>query len=147
MNAKGFGRKWSWPNIRYYASIRLERLRKTTKKINQHSQLPEPGYDPGSSWIWSRSVNHSNMTFSLNLCGERNCLQWYKMCHFFYSLAYLNADTLWIFFSVNNCYPFILPVFGPTWSDVGYVRLTHKAAFMSEIPRVKLRQISIFFVI
>jgi hypothetical protein len=32
MNGKGFGRKQSWPNLRYYASICLEGVRKTTKK-------------------------------------------------------------------------------------------------------------------
>jgi hypothetical protein len=28
MNWRGFGRKQSWPNIRYYPDIRLEGLRK-----------------------------------------------------------------------------------------------------------------------
>jgi hypothetical protein len=31
MNGKGFGSKQSWPNLRYYARIRLERLRTTRK--------------------------------------------------------------------------------------------------------------------
>jgi hypothetical protein len=31
MNWKGYGRNWSWPNLRYYPSIYLEGLRKTTK--------------------------------------------------------------------------------------------------------------------
>jgi hypothetical protein len=30
-NWKGFGRKWSWPNLRYYPGIHLEGLRKTTE--------------------------------------------------------------------------------------------------------------------
>jgi hypothetical protein len=29
--------KWSWPHLRYYAGICLERLRKTTKKLGQNS--------------------------------------------------------------------------------------------------------------
>jgi hypothetical protein len=31
MNGKGFSRKRSWPNLRYYAGIRLQKLKKTTK--------------------------------------------------------------------------------------------------------------------
>jgi hypothetical protein len=31
MNCKGYGRKRSWPNLRYYLVIFLERLSKTTK--------------------------------------------------------------------------------------------------------------------
>jgi hypothetical protein len=31
-NWKGYGRKWSWPNLRYYLRIFLEGLRKTIKK-------------------------------------------------------------------------------------------------------------------
>jgi hypothetical protein len=31
MNWKGYGRKWSWPNLRYYPGIFLEGLWKTTK--------------------------------------------------------------------------------------------------------------------
>jgi hypothetical protein len=31
MNWKGCGRKWLWPNLRYYPGIFLEALRKTIK--------------------------------------------------------------------------------------------------------------------
>jgi hypothetical protein len=31
MSWKGFGNKWSWPNLRYYPAICLEGLRKTSK--------------------------------------------------------------------------------------------------------------------
>jgi hypothetical protein len=48
INARGFGRKRSWPNLRYYASIRLEALRKTTKQLNQHSWLSGPRFEPGT---------------------------------------------------------------------------------------------------
>jgi hypothetical protein len=41
MNGKGFGRKKSWPNLRYYASIHLEGPRKTTKNLTQHSRSTE----------------------------------------------------------------------------------------------------------
>jgi hypothetical protein len=33
---KGFGRKWSWPNLRSYACIRLEGL--NHEKLNEHSR-------------------------------------------------------------------------------------------------------------
>jgi hypothetical protein len=32
LNGEGFGRKWSWPILRYYPGIYLEGLRRTTKK-------------------------------------------------------------------------------------------------------------------
>jgi hypothetical protein len=34
MNGKGFGMKRSWPTLKYYAGIRLERLREPTKNLN-----------------------------------------------------------------------------------------------------------------
>jgi hypothetical protein len=33
-NWKEYGRKWSWPNIRYYPSIYFERLRKAMKTLS-----------------------------------------------------------------------------------------------------------------
>jgi hypothetical protein len=63
MNGKGCGRKCSWPNLKYYAGIRLEGLRKTTKNLNQDSLSPRPRFEPGSSRIRSRSANHSTTTF------------------------------------------------------------------------------------
>jgi hypothetical protein len=33
MNWKGYGRKWSWNNVRYYPGIFLEGLRKTVKNV------------------------------------------------------------------------------------------------------------------
>jgi hypothetical protein len=33
MSWKICGRKWPWPNIRYYLGIRLERLRKITRNL------------------------------------------------------------------------------------------------------------------
>jgi hypothetical protein len=38
---------------------------KTTKSLNQHSQSPEPKFEPGTSQIQSRSVNSSTKTFGL----------------------------------------------------------------------------------
>jgi hypothetical protein len=48
MNGKGLGRKRSWPNLRYYAGIRLDKLnkpQKTTISIagrRGRDQNPEP---------------------------------------------------------------------------------------------------------
>jgi hypothetical protein len=69
MNGKGFGRKRSLPSLRYCAGIRLERLRKTTKILNQHSRSPVPRFEPGTSRIRSRSVDHSITTFGICLEG------------------------------------------------------------------------------
>jgi hypothetical protein len=63
VNWKGFGRKLSWPNFWYYPVIRLDGLRKTTKNLNQDSLPPGPRFEPGTSRIRSRSVNHSTTTF------------------------------------------------------------------------------------
>jgi hypothetical protein len=41
-NWKGYGRKKSWPNLRYYPGIFLDRLRKTTKT---HQDTRSPGLD------------------------------------------------------------------------------------------------------
>jgi hypothetical protein len=63
MNCKRFGRKRKWPNF---------------KALSRHSpgvtdgkhKKPQPGYtvfrprfETGTSWIWSRLVNHSTTTF------------------------------------------------------------------------------------
>jgi hypothetical protein len=37
MNRKVHGRKWPWPNLRYYPGICLEGLRKTMRNLSQHS--------------------------------------------------------------------------------------------------------------
>jgi hypothetical protein len=39
MPSKGYGRKWSWPNLRYYPCICLEKLRKITKTSVRTSGL------------------------------------------------------------------------------------------------------------
>jgi hypothetical protein len=56
MNEKGFGRRRWRPNLRYYDCIRLKRLRKTMKNINQHSRSPVLSFEPGSSRIRSRLI-------------------------------------------------------------------------------------------
>jgi hypothetical protein len=54
INGKGFGRKRYWPNERYYAGIRLEELRKTTKtsisiagRRDRDLKLGPPEYEAG----------------------------------------------------------------------------------------------------
>jgi hypothetical protein len=54
MNWKGCGRKRLWPNLKYYAGILLEELKKTTKNLSQVSpskdwdlNLEPPEYEAG----------------------------------------------------------------------------------------------------
>jgi hypothetical protein len=47
MNWKGCGKKRSWPNLRYYPSICLEGLRKTTKNLSQDTRSPVRDLNPG----------------------------------------------------------------------------------------------------
>jgi hypothetical protein len=72
MNWKGFCRKRSWPNLRYYSAIRVKGLRKSTKNLNQNSRSPGPRIEPGTSRIRSISVNHSTTTFGDALLGVGN---------------------------------------------------------------------------
>jgi hypothetical protein len=46
MNWKRCGRKRSWPNLRYYLCICLERLSKTSKNLSQDSLSPGQGLNP-----------------------------------------------------------------------------------------------------
>jgi hypothetical protein len=55
LNWKGFGRKWSWPNLRSNPGICIEGLRKTTKNLSQDSWSPgrdlntgPPKYEAGN---------------------------------------------------------------------------------------------------
>jgi hypothetical protein len=47
MNQKGYGRKWPWPNLRYYPGICLEALRKTMKNLSQSSWSLGQDLNPG----------------------------------------------------------------------------------------------------
>jgi hypothetical protein len=47
MQWNGYGRKRSWPNLKYCPGICLERLRKTTKNLSQDSRSPGRGFHPG----------------------------------------------------------------------------------------------------
>jgi hypothetical protein len=44
---RGFGRRRSWPDLRYYFGTCLEVLRKNTKIISQDSRSPGRDLNPG----------------------------------------------------------------------------------------------------
>jgi hypothetical protein len=61
---KAYGKKRSWPNLRWYPRIYLEALRKTTKNLTQHNRSPVWDFNTGipkfearmpTPWGW-RSV-------------------------------------------------------------------------------------------
>jgi hypothetical protein len=58
MNGKGFGRKLSRPNARYYAGIGLEELRKITKTSVSIAGRRTRDLSPGPP-EYEASVNHS----------------------------------------------------------------------------------------
>jgi hypothetical protein len=47
MDWKGFGRKRTRPNLKYYPGIRLEGLRKTTENLIHDSRCPGRDLNPG----------------------------------------------------------------------------------------------------
>jgi hypothetical protein len=47
MNWKGFERKRSWPNLRYYPGIYLEGTEKITKHLSQESRCLGRDTNPG----------------------------------------------------------------------------------------------------
>jgi hypothetical protein len=63
MNSKVFGRDWSWPNLRFYPGICLEKVTKTMINLSQGNR------SLGRNWILGRNANHSAVTF-----GFRNCI-------------------------------------------------------------------------
>jgi hypothetical protein len=82
MNWKGYGRKQSWPNLRYYPGICLEGLTKTTKtsvriaglqnKIRTQDLPPE--YEAGPSFMLYDTTNiilrSSQIQTSLQRCEK-----------------------------------------------------------------------------
>jgi hypothetical protein len=64
MNWKGYGRKRSWRNLRYYLGICLEGLKKNTKHMPGEPISGPIVFEPGTSRIRTRSVNRSAATFS-----------------------------------------------------------------------------------
>jgi hypothetical protein len=70
-------------------AIRVEGLRKTTKTHNQHSQSLGPRFEPGTSRIQSRNVNHSTATFG---CKHRIVFNFI----FVSSVSLLTTVSVWI---------------------------------------------------
>jgi hypothetical protein len=46
MNWKGFGRKWTWSDLRYYPGIYLEGVRKNKEKVSQNIRFPGRDLNP-----------------------------------------------------------------------------------------------------
>jgi hypothetical protein len=67
------GSKRSWPNLRYYSGIRLEKLRKTTKNLSQIAGIRAEIWT-GTCRIRSRRVNHSTTTFD-EICRRLTVLR------------------------------------------------------------------------
>jgi hypothetical protein len=47
MKWKGYGRKWTWPNLRYFPGVCMERMREITKNLSQDSRSPGEDLNPG----------------------------------------------------------------------------------------------------
>jgi hypothetical protein len=73
--------------LRYYPSIRLKGLKKTTQNLNQASQSLGLRIETGTSWIWSSSVNHSTTTFGCPDGDVNGCLCWLSNTNQVYSTA------------------------------------------------------------
>jgi hypothetical protein len=68
MKWQGYGRKRSWPDLRYYPGIFVEGLRKTTKNLSQESRSLSRDLNSGPADYVSRSVKRWTTTFGgLNL--------------------------------------------------------------------------------
>jgi hypothetical protein len=63
MNWKGFGRKRSRPAFKVLSRHSPGGTEENHETLNRDSRLPGPRYEPRTSRIESRSVNHSTTTF------------------------------------------------------------------------------------
>jgi hypothetical protein len=68
MNWKGCGRKWLWHNVRYYSSICLEELGKTTLNFQSGKLVSGFRFESRTFLIWDRCVNHSTTSFGVCVC-------------------------------------------------------------------------------
>jgi hypothetical protein len=59
MNWKGFGRKLSWPNLKVLFQHSPGGTEENHENLSQDSRSPGPKFEPGSSGIRSRIVNHT----------------------------------------------------------------------------------------
>jgi hypothetical protein len=63
MNYKGFRMRGRGLLLRYYLGFRQKEMRKTTTNLSQNSQSLGRDFEPGTSRIRSRNVNHWTMKF------------------------------------------------------------------------------------
>jgi hypothetical protein len=75
MNWKGFGRKLSWCNRRYYPGICLEGLRKTTKNLSQDSQSLGQDLNPGPP-KYNAGVLTTQPRHSTSVCHSSGGMCW-----------------------------------------------------------------------
>jgi hypothetical protein len=68
MSWKGFGRKRLWPNFKVLSRHSPEGTEENHENLNQNSQLLGPRFEPKTSGIRSRTVNHSTLTFGRSMC-------------------------------------------------------------------------------
>jgi hypothetical protein len=93
MHWKGFWTKRSWPNLRYYHSILMKGLRKTTKNSNRDSLSPGRGFHRGppdyEAWVWTLTIPESARNSTLarkQKESEENLSQ----CHLFYHKSHMD---------------------------------------------------------
>jgi hypothetical protein len=67
VNCEGYGRELSWPNLRCYAGICLEKLRKTTINVSQHSRSLGKDFNPGlpayDTWVLTTLRQRTVLSF------------------------------------------------------------------------------------
>jgi hypothetical protein len=75
MNCKGFRRRQSWPDLRYFPGIYLDGLRKTTKNLSQDILSPGRDLNPGlteyeSEVLTTRPLNSVSRVMSWPICSS-----------------------------------------------------------------------------
>jgi hypothetical protein len=110
MNLKGCGRKRSWPNLRSYLGICLERLRKT-KDLNIDRRSPFRDLNPGpseyeSGVLTTRSRRSVGKHESLKYAGPRSCQHNTKFQ--FFCLYVRSAAKRFLFFIISTLRSFPL---------------------------------------
>jgi hypothetical protein len=105
MNWKGYGRKWAWPNLRYYPGICLEGLRKATKNASQNNRSAGRDLNPGPP-VYEAEVLIIRLRRSINNNEKNNC--WYIIGARNYRANNNNRKNYIIL--LNNCSSFLIEV-------------------------------------
>jgi hypothetical protein len=110
--------------LRHYLCVFLDRLRKTTKHLSGQP-VSQQISEPGTSRVLSRSVNHSNTTFSIQQYRRKNLLQkqtqssWLEPMTVFRGCGLCFCNLL---FEANNFWPWrpssIMREFPTTWTTL-----------------------------